>query len=343
MTGLIQPTIRFIGIAALGAMLISFSSCINEKPDKNCNVAVTFNVTTDTGWLPDYDFVYSRTDDIGADDIEMEYIFQIYNQGETSNPVKSFSMYRDDLTSGPFSVDLTLNAGNYDVYVWSDFYDASKSAPLFYNANDFGAITYLTPYKGDSNLKDAFRGATSFTVKGGVHASVDINLSRPLARYKIIATDLDDYENLSEVIDSYTVMVVYPLFMPAVFDNFIDKPIDSWTGISFPSTMEILWGDGNQTEEDPEAGYLSGGIQGVELGMDYVMMNGESSNVQVALEIYDDTGKLVGNSSTFSIPTVRNRTTLVYGDFLTTTEGGEITINPKFDGQYNIEYTYEEN
>lgn len=224
--------------------------------------------------------------------------------------------------------------------------DASTGKSLYYDAADFAKITYLKPYVGDTDNKDAFRGMCSFSIDNTMYlkptATETITLSRPLARYMFVATDLAqfideeetrgkmrgvksregtyDYAMLDAALEGYTVTVSYPLYMPSVFDNFLNKAIDSWTGISFEGAIKPI--------SDDEA----------TIGMDYVMMGTDESFVQVAVSIADSEGRVIARTSTINIPTLRNRTTVVYGRFLTTDEDADVTIDPDFSGQFNIPY-----
>lgn len=316
----------------LGAMASGLSSCINESPKpESCLYAINLVVHSATEWLPEYDMDYTR-----ADNPEVRYQFRVYQAGTTVNPVLEKTVYSDELSRPDFSLEISLHIGNYDVYVWSDLCDSATGESLFYNSSDFASISYLKPYEGDSDNKDAFRGATSFSVSFeknyGKTVSEQITLNRPLARYMLVATDLQDflgnagsddpsYRDASpNMFENYTVNIAYPLYMPAVFNNFTNKPFESWSDVSFGGGISPI-GDGQAL-----------------IGLDYVMINGEESNAQVAVEIKDDTGKVISVTGTMNIPIIRNRTTIVYGNFLTTPGDGDITLDPNFKGQHNIEY-----
>lgn len=330
-------------IAFAGAAMLALPSCINEWPkaeSRPCDVTLTLH--SDTDWLPVYDMTYTR-----EDGYEIQYQVRIYQKGNTSVPLKEITLYSSDFTRPDLNVDVTLDPGDYEVFVWSDVCSADTNQPLFYNSEDFAKITYLTPYVGDSNNKDAFRGQLSFTIENSMEmnptAKEVVTLKRPLSRYIFVATDLEEfvqkevtrghlfgvgsrdeiYENadkLEEQLKNYRIRIYYPLYMPAVFDNFTNKPIDSWTGISFNGNFVIL-----SNEE-------------AQLGLDYVMMNVDASSVQVAMEIFDNEGVKISGTPTINIPTLRDRTTIVYGQFLTADEDAGVTIDPDFKGQFNIPY-----
>lgn len=341
--------------AAAGLMLaLPFTSCVNEWPHPEYKTyAVTLDVHSETTWLPDYYMTYTRQP--GA---EVEYIFKIFNAGTTTQPISEFTVYKADLNRNDFSVDVALNPGNYDIYVWSDLSDSSTGKSLFYDTSNFASISYLKPYRGDTDEKDAFRGMISLQIDETMYleptAHYTINLNRPLARYKFIATDVQDYINdetvqdkmrsylnsrgtdadiddtkandnetrnrVSDYLSSYTVKVIYPLYMPAVFDNFKNQPIDSWTNVSFTGGITML--------SDDEAA----------IGMDYVMVVGQESAVQVMLEIYDENNVMVSRTNTIKLPIARDRTTIVSGRFLTSLESGGVAIDPDFEGSYDIPY-----
>lgn len=328
--------------AALVAFLLGASSCVHQFPEEDETGTVYLTVLQETDWLPDTAIYLTRA---GESDIVIRYDFKVYPKGNTTYSVKDFTILKDDLTREDYTTTLELMPGEYDLYCWSD-YAYADGKPIYYDDNNFASITYIKPYEGDSDLRDVFRGMTSFTVSSNGYYEIQpveatINLSRPLARYKFIATDLAEFidrettrgkfvEGLSPGIapgdpqrvarlSDYTVKVIYPMYMPAVFNNFRNNPVDSWTGVSFNCTMTPI----SSTE--------------AVIAMDYVMVNGLQSSVQVMLEVYDPDNVLIARTNTMTIPTKRNRTTLIYNKFLTTIRNDGVGINPDFEGEYNIE------
>lgn len=333
--------LTLVGLSLSAAMITS--SCVNEWPHpEDLTYDVHLLVHCETDWLPEYDMTYTRDNS----DLDIIYQFKIYPKGNNTTPVQEFSIYKDDFTRADFTVDVTLNPGSYDVYVWSDVCNANTGKSLYYDSSDFSAITYLRPYQANSNNKDAFRGMTSFTIDDPMElhpsSTEKIIMKRPLSRYIFVATDLDVFienevsrgkirsvdtrdgsydinsRDLEEELNNYTIKVIYPLYMPSVFDIFTDKPYDSWTGMSFNANISPI------TETTAA------------IGLDYVMIGLDPSSVQLALEIYDNEGVLIGGTQTINVPILRDRTTVIYGEFLTSQEDTGITINPDFDGQFNI-------
>lgn len=336
---------KWLKLTFLATLLAIFTgSCVHQFPEQESD---EFNVILDVrhilDWLPDYEMNISRAE---QSDYNIRYDFRVYPHGNVTDCVKEFSVFKADLDRPDFTVTLFLHPGEYDIYGWSDYCYASDGSPVYYDDASFASITYIKPYEGDTDLRDVFRGMTTVTVDDPgmyepqpVHG--EITFSRPVARYKFIATDLADFIDRETTrgklmppdasgapqdasqrwakLSDYRVKVIYPMYMPAVFDNFKNNPIDSWTGVSFSCRMVQL----NQDE--------------AQLAMDYVYVNGEESGVQVMLELYDPDGQVIARTNTITVPTKRNRTTIIYGKFLTTLRSDGVGINPDFDGEFNIE------
>lgn len=333
--------LRLGAVACLGAAFMS--SCVHQFPEGDDITPVVINVVQETEWLPDYIMDITRA---YGGEVDIRYDFRVYPKGNTTDCIKEFSIYKDDLTRQEYTTYLEMLPGDYDLWCWSDYCEAGDHSPIYYDDSNFANITYIKPYEGDTDLRDTFRGMTSFSVKDpGMEepqpVDATIVLTRPMARYMFIATDLAEFidrettrgklipngADPSQIpagqrwakLTDYKVKVVYPMYMPAVFDNFKNNPIDSWTGISFDCTMLQLNAD--------EA----------RMAMDYVYVNGEESGVQVMMELYDPDGTLIARTNTITVPTKRDRTTIVRGKFLTTLRTDGVGIDPSFDGEFNIE------
>ena len=126
-----------------------------------------------------------------------------------------------------------------------------------------------------------------------------------------------DIKNINT--NDFRVVFRYQGFMPCSFNMFTNKPADSWTGVAFDSTMQRL--------SDTEA----------ELGFDYVFVNGGESTVPVSVEVYDTDGTLLSSTLPIDVPVVRNKLTVVRGNFLSSKASGGVSINTEFDGEFNLE------
>ena len=342
-----RTKINFLFFLMITCSGFLFESCVYDYPEYEwIPQSITLNIKTDADWLSDIEIPYTKS---GSENIGFQYTIKIYPSGSQTKPVKELTIYQEGLNNNEISTSLNLTPGNYDVRVWADVCDMSDHKSLFYDDSDFAAITYLSPYQGNTNLKDAFIGFATLTIPESCEQEnirKDITLSRPLARFKFISTDVDAFiekqvkegkiptssENLAssdnlasqyqpfyDELSLYSVRVIYPLYIPSAFNIFQDKPVNSLTGISFIGNVSVL-----NSEE-------------ALLGFDYVMTGNNSTSVQLALEIYDAQNKLVSSIGTLNIPIEKNHTTIVYGNFLTTLRNDGVSVNPDFEGEYNIE------
>lgn len=327
-------TTRFAAFFVLNALFLILTSCVNEWPKlEDREYPVVLKVNTVTEWLLESEFYF---DDISG--AEIQYLFQMYSHQDPMTPVKEFSYYTSNTNYPELTFPLDLPPGKYDLYAWVDLCESSSKESLFYNVDSFSEIAVKLPYKGDTNQKDAFCGHTEFEIKPSMELQpsmeVVLILTRPLARYEIIATDLKEFieQTIKEKatksddntinIENYSVKLYYTGYFPAIFDVFRENPIDSYTDISFEGGVKVV--------SDSEA----------LLAFDFAFVNGMESSVPVAFEIFDPEGVRISFVKSLNIPTQRNFNTVVKGNFLTTLEEGGIDINNEFDGQFNIEYKY---
>lgn len=331
---------RIVGFFILSLILISLPSCVYETPDlAQCSKEIKLIIRTDLSQLPDSIINYTRS--AGT---ETSYQIRIYPEKNHFVPLIDTVIYNNSDNFKEIAIPVNLTLGKYDILVWGDYCDANSGKSLYYNTEKFDSISFKEPYKGDSSLKQAYRGKVSITIteKDFVNSEyiTDITITSPLSRYMFVATDLGDFINqevnkgriketfLSEyqgspiynsLFDSYKVIVKYTGFLSTAFDNFTDNPIFSSSGISYTGEIKVL--------SSSEALIAS----------DYVMVNGEESSVQVMLEIYDSSGEPVSRTAPFNIPTKRGRTTIITGKFLTTLQENGVGIDPEFSGDYNYE------
>lgn len=311
-------------LMAMGMML---ASCVHEWPEPTGEPRkVVLNVHHRLEWNPAYEWNVSRAADAA---VNVRYHFQITPAGDRSKIVHQEERYSDDLTRADFSLDLNIPPGDYDLWCWSDHADASTGKSKHYDSSDFNTIPLSAPHVGNDDAKESFRGVTRFTVEASVYADyrkdVDIALDRPMAKYQFVSTDLEEFmekemaKGNASALEGYRVRMYYTGYLPTVYDNFQNRPVNSKTGVSFEGTIVPL----NEKE--------------ALLGFDYLMVNGNESSVPVALEIFNPSGIKVGYVAPIDVPTQRNRLTVVKGRFLTSSATGGIGINPDFNGDFNIE------
>lgn len=275
--------------------------------------------------------------------ISVHRLFANGNYDRTADTIVTFSC--DDVNNLNCSREITLPQGNYNLFVWTDFVNEGSLADKFYKTSDFAEIILSdrNNHTGCCDYRDGFRGLQQASINVDSYNEVTVEMKRPMAKFKFISTDYADFVETmlkmealkknkeltsssdapadSRTInpDDYTVIFRYSGFMPCSYNMFTDKPADSWTGVSFNGAL------------------IPTGPNEVELGFDYVFVNGSEATVAVRLEVYNKDNELVASSNTINVPLKRSRLTIIKGSFLTSIAGGGVGINPSFDGQYNIE------
>lgn len=320
--------------------LLPLCSCVHEWPDEASDYNVTLTISHNQEWtVLEHNELKTRNDDSH----KALYIYKVFNRGETAAPVMTFSELRDDLTLAPFSKNLRLPAGQWDIYIWQEF--ASDSRDTYHDTDDIENITYRLPYLGDSDNRDAFEAVINIDVESSIKADYalqrDVVMQRPMAKYVFIATDFQKFydETLKkahgntlyqrpwgdlnmaqkeELLKGYSIVALYPFYMPAVYNMATSRVTDSWSDMNYEAALRPY---GN-TE--------------AQLAMDYVMINHKESSCQVQLALKDPDGRLTPLSGVINVPMKRGQVTYVRGEFLTNTMGSGLDINFEFSGDINI-------
>ncbi len=351
---------------AVATMLATTGCSVHEFPREDSTPRHPFllhlDLTTnmDMGFYQTIDY---KTRAEGADDskatptplgdFDLRYIINVYR-----SDTRQFSREADTtiiLTKTPVAgnydedVSLMLENDEYKFIAWADYVPRGTASDCFYKTNDFTEIILAdrTNHIASTDYRDAFRGEQDATVDfagqpAGYTQRVAMEMVRPMAKFKFVSTDLDDFitrvvqmklqqmgmsstdvRNEQDVranidLNEYKIVFRYTGFMPCSINMYTNKPADAWTGVSFESKIEKM----SETE--------------AELGFDYVFVNGSESRVSVEVEVRDSDDRVLARINPIDVPVVRNKLTIVRGAFLTATATGGATINPDFDGEYNI-------
>lgn len=242
-------------------------------------------------------------------------------------------------------IEMDLPDGDYVLHVWSDFVKAGTADHHFYNPNNMGEITLHAEHKGNTDMRDAFRGTLNFRAAKDTTAQgrqLLVKMERPLAKFEFRATDLKEFVEreyaktkqgdavspsqadsiIQQAIQNYTVRFSYSGFMPCAFDMFSDKPNDAKTGVTFETVLTRL------------------GNEEISMGFDYVYVNGSESNVRIVMAMYSREGEEIFETNPITILVKRGQHSIMRGPFLTIDTKGGVGIDPDFDGEFNYEVKY---
>lgn len=334
--------------------LFLLSACdVHEWPEtpEFVKMHLRLNYETDmTKWIHLYNGTsiieqgLGETYDNHQDYGKIRYIVRTYPVSEKQRTMQGYTqefVFTKDISEGyDHEVTLDVLPGNYNVMVWSDLVKTSSDAH-FYNADNFAEIRLQGDHQGNTDYRDAFRGTNNISLEADIMDRLpyvlDVTMQRPLAKYEFLTTDLKEFvdkefEYLQKEAasrgeipptrvntDDYKVVFYYSGFMPNTYNMNTDKPVDSKMGVLFESKLGIL--------SENEAS----------LGFDYVFVNGKKSAVTVQIGLYDKENRQLALSDPIDVPLRRSHHTILRGSFLMQQASGGITINPDFDGNFNIE------
>lgn len=222
-------------------------------------------------------------------------------------------------TDGTYTATLGLQPGDYDLRLWADWTDGT-TADKYYRADDLTSVTVLTDgyvANGETDGKDAYCAVRQAVSVGEGTDETSVTLLRPLARYRIVATDVEGYNNLIAngeklpPIEELEASVSYEGFLPTAFNVATGQPNDALQGIAYRAG--IVAADGFAGDEARQ------------VGADFVLAGDDDSFVTVTVQLTDrTTGETVSTVRGVKIPYRRGELTTVSGTFLTAgrTSGG---------------------
>lgn len=334
----------------LSSLCLQTGCDVHEWPIEAEYVPFYLNVDFETA-MSEEEYLYSRSSRAhtgeGAHDIR--YVIRAYpmtSDGKVSSEYHSEFVFSKTVESlgedYGYRTSLDLPEGRYRLMVWSDFVDRGSVSHKYYDCGNFNSIELYGGHRANTDYRDAFSGTADIELVSTIQEGVEVLestvvMTRPLAKYTFISTDLQEFVSRellrlsriegttegegSRVIDleDYEVVVYYPMYMPDTYNLFTDKAVNSATGVQFSSRVIRL-------SEDE-----------LSLGFDYVFINDDpDAKVTVRVGVFDKEGTQLAMSESMNIPLKRSVNMLVRGKFMTVESDGGISIDPSFNGDHNI-------
>lgn len=271
-------------------------------------------------------FVNSRS---GVDTVALRGTAFIFKKGSTELlAVKRQMLFATD-RAGIYTMSLTLVEGDYDVSLWVDYAkdEVTDNHYITTTSDDVMRIRPRESYSANLESRDAFSARIVLPMSRANAVPMDVKMIRPLAKYKIIATDVAKYEELRKkrafpALEDLEITVVYGGFLPSAYSIRESKPADAETGYLYLSAF------GNKTDRE------------VDVTKDYVFVNGTQSSVNISIVFKEkSTGKIVSQAAGIKVDYRANMLTTIRGDFLTVGTSSGITIDTEWNEQeYNVEF-----
>ena len=222
-----------------------------------------------------------------------------------------------DRTHLSLPVSMKLHALSYQLVVWKDYVSAeTPQEDLHYNTQSLvPVIPNRASHTGNTEYKDVFVGTTSLDLTAyadqwGAVVEQDVALQRPVARYELIATDVDKF--LQRIADGevsgerFTARIKYSGYLPVGYNVLDDVPKHSLMYMQYNTSFDV-----------PEEG-----TDELRVGFDYVFVSNEgSASVPMEIEIVNENNVTVANS-VINVPLEQGKNTVWVGEFLTGDDQG---------------------
>lgn len=283
--------------------------------------------------------------DADWDNYDLRYILEVYAAEETGS---GEPIYRERLVNcldkyAPTTFELRLVPNrDYKFVVFADFVaegnaeltepDAKRAiADLYYNTADLRNVTAITdePTWGAMNeIRDAYFISENVHITTGLNKT--LTLTRPFAKLRVIATDLDYINGYSK-----------PGYVEITYKN---EPIyKSFNAVNGKLNDEQMTGDELKYGYDVNKAipYTAGYDEfttNQTLFTDYLLaVEGEQTAVNFTMAVYEDATKarkIHEHDFNTQIPIQRNHLTTIIGDLLTTQANITIEIDDNFVDEF---------
>lgn len=283
---------------------------------------VTLEMNFPLPLLPDFVVPTSRAT---GTDMRLRTVTEAYLKGTDNLVVRQIKFVTPTAVEGIYTTDLLVPPGDYDLRIWGD-YTSDEQSDNHYITSDTKMIKTLPKevYIANTDTRDAFAQTAQVSV-----AKEDIKemvtMYRPLAKYRLIATDVAEYEEMRlrrgfPPLNELTMIVSYEGFLPCAYNITEGKPNDAQTGYRYTSGL---------SEQSDNA---------VTVGKDFIFVNGSQSAVTVNIQFRDKDGKTISGMSGIKVDYKAGYLTTVRGEFLTSGVGGGIDIDTEWEDIYEVEF-----
>lgn len=327
---------RFEGLTVANVKPVGITQAIVklEKIQPPDSYPVRILMTLPDNTLPDYEPAKRNSRCRNGDTYNLRTVIELCRKDDDT-PLLKLNVNPEIQPDGKLFVDFDAPHGQYELKLWTDrTHPDLPASDYLYDTGTLNSVTLFTsPYKAGALLRDAsyYYGELNHDAE---LTELEIELVRPLAKYRLVADDVGRYNELREkypdkypLLSELTVEVGYEFFFPSVFNVTSGRPVDSATGVAYTSVPEQA------------AGFSPG--QAVMVAHDCVLTNGSDSFVTLTVKVRGPDGKEVASSSGVRVDYRRGHLTTVKGNFLTagtTSGGGGVSIDTEWEDDIIIEF-----
>lgn len=134
-------------------------------------------------------------------DYRRRFIIEAWREGKpTARQVTVMETAEEENGDGKISlpIRLKLHALAYTLAVWTDYVKAGTTDDLYYDTKDLQYVACRDPYTGSTDYRDCLYGTAALDLRQyrdawNAKVQVKVELVRPLAKYELIATDVQKF------------------------------------------------------------------------------------------------------------------------------------------------------
>lgn len=309
---------------ALALVVLGLAACQTDPSDLDVNFDGT---TTVCLTLPEDAITRAGGSDSAATGLTntsgeiVRFIMEIYDE----NGVKSAQRYVDYAEEGTLSVTFPVQlvpGRDYTFVAWADMVDAEADVDKYYNTADLKNITLNSEWNAMEETRDAFTDNCFIDDYSGA-STIELNLKRPFAKVRVVATDLPQVKNLH--LEPTTATVTYTKPIPVSYNAFEQK-VGATTESKVHTKFDLVGANGEKLYGDNSDTQMV-------LYADYIFANNEQDAVSFTIETFDQNDLLI-KETTFNtdIAVKRNMLTTIKGDIMTTSKN--ITVEIENAGEF---------
>ena len=313
---------------ALMAVVLAVVSCQKDVDNLDVNVGGEFD-TTVTVSLPETTRANSAEGafvNVDWDLYTIRYQMKIYDaNGRVSDAIYETYLDGRDGNSVTFPVRLVPNR-QYSFVAWADIVTDADKTDLHYNTTNLHNITLNKTWLAMDETRDAYTDVETLTFNG--NTAINLELIRPLAKLRVVTTDMVTLNNLDIVPTKAT--VEYKVQHYNAFNALAGSVIDDSKNRDIKHEKFSIKSYGEDVQHGAD----------MTLFTDYFFAKSEEEPINFILTVYDQDGvadKNIIKTNNFStdIPVQRNYLTTINGNVLTDGNNVKVTVvdNGAFAGK----------
>ena len=347
---------RFLALVALVLGMVScqqdFVESNNSRGEVDFQLSVAapeFTTRADGDNQRGHDSAYGAIDYFSTTDwdtVDLRYILEVYDadadfEDATLEPVKDrIVKYVDSYEPVKFDLRLIPNR-EYRFVVFADFVSEDEHAELHHQVGATLADIAVINDAINDECSDAYFAIYNTEINNS--AAKNIELKRPYAKVRVIATDLAELNlNVDPTAVAVKYYATYPQSFNAVTGDIAAEVEQQYVltgdyndGVGKNSLATHFYTEGYDAEKDATTGRHTH----MTLFTDYILAGEQQSPISFDMVVYSGSEVIKETKFETNIPVQRNHLTTIIGNVLTTATEINVTIDDNFvnaDRQYYV-------